>query len=118
LQGEQLSIPYSIVYNNNLHNIFPGVFNKEKASPAVSAELRKNTKLQELLTELQEKLNISPNSSLNTSKLFSSVIIDCFISFFMVYKKYYMIFFSFLQLMTITHQQYLMMKIPIQQPTT
>ncbi|CAL8115708.1 unnamed protein product [Orchesella dallaii] len=54
-----------------------GVFNKEKGSPAVTAELRKNTELQSLLDEIKEKLSISvANSTFEMDLTSTSGIFD------------------------------------------
>ena len=54
-----------------------GVICKQKGTPAVAAELRKNTNLEEVLVDVQTKLNISTENSffdLSTSGLFTTVI--------------------------------------------
>ncbi|ODM89935.1 Fanconi anemia group M protein [Orchesella cincta] len=55
-----------ILLSHGLRTFFiylQGVLNKEKGSPAVTAELKKNTKLQTLLNEIKDKLNISVANS-------------------------------------------------------
>lgn len=49
---------------------------KQKGTPAVAAELKRNTNLEEILQEVQEKLNISTENSffdLSASGLFTTV---------------------------------------------
>jgi hypothetical protein len=65
-----------MLFNIFWHLALAGVVSKQKGTPAVSADLRRNTNIEEVLADVQTKLNISAENSffdLSTSGLFTTV---------------------------------------------